>query len=107
MCCCPAGELYRAATNASFGIGDAGGRTKQLLSFEIEPAGALQTLDMHRALSFNHSISDANTIDPSGLTQQLLVWQQLLLLLLLLSSAPPETAEMRPSAANSEPQASQ
>jgi hypothetical protein len=31
--------LYRAATNASFGIGDAGGRTKQLLSFEIEPAG--------------------------------------------------------------------
>jgi hypothetical protein len=37
---CPAGELYRSATNASFGIGDAGGRTKQLLSFEIEPAGA-------------------------------------------------------------------
>jgi len=35
-----AGELYRAATNASLGLGDAAGRTKQLLSFEIEPAGA-------------------------------------------------------------------
>lgn len=34
-----AGELYRAATNASLGLGDAAGRTKQLLSFEIEPAG--------------------------------------------------------------------
>jgi hypothetical protein len=34
-----AGELYRAATNASLGLSDAGGRTKQLLSFEIEPAG--------------------------------------------------------------------
>jgi hypothetical protein len=34
-----AGELYRAATNASLGLGDATGRTKQLLSFEIEPAG--------------------------------------------------------------------
>uniref|UniRef100_A0A383W9N4 Uncharacterized protein n=1 Tax=Tetradesmus obliquus TaxID=3088 RepID=A0A383W9N4_TETOB len=39
-----AGELYRAATNASFGIGDAGGRTKQLLSFEIEPAGRSVTI---------------------------------------------------------------
>jgi hypothetical protein len=36
-----AGELYRAATNASLGLGDAKGRTKQLLSFEIEPAGEI------------------------------------------------------------------
>jgi hypothetical protein len=35
-----AGELYRAATNASLGLGDARGRTKSLLSFELEPAGA-------------------------------------------------------------------
>ena len=34
-----AGELYRAATNASLGLGDAAGRSKQLLSFQIEPAG--------------------------------------------------------------------
>lgn len=34
-----ASELYRQATNASLGLSKAGGRTKQLLSFEIEPAG--------------------------------------------------------------------
>lgn len=39
-----AGELYRAATNASLGLGDAAGRTKQLLSFEIEPAGSTVTI---------------------------------------------------------------
>lgn len=39
-----AGELYRAATNASLGLGDAAGRTKQLLSFEIEPAGEARQL---------------------------------------------------------------
>lgn len=39
-----AAELYRAATNASLGLGDAAGRTKQLLSFEIEPAGEAKQL---------------------------------------------------------------
>lgn len=34
-----ASELYRQATNATLGLSEAGGRTKQLLSFEIEPAG--------------------------------------------------------------------
>jgi hypothetical protein len=39
-----AGELYRAATNASLrGLADARGRAKQLLSFELEPAGASMT----------------------------------------------------------------
>lgn len=42
-----ASELYRQATNASLGLSKAGGRTRQLLSFEIEPAGEslmIQTL---------------------------------------------------------------
>eukprot|EP00879_Flechtneria_rotunda_P021205 GHRR01022338.1.p1 GENE.GHRR01022338.1~~GHRR01022338.1.p1 ORF type:complete len:426 (+),score=134.24 GHRR01022338.1:342-1619(+) len=41
-----AGELYRQATNASLGL--AGGRSKHLLSFEIEPAGASVTITSAR-----------------------------------------------------------
>jgi len=34
-----AGELYKAATNASLGLDGTSKRSKHLLSFEIEPAG--------------------------------------------------------------------